>query len=163
MGEDRIMSVLVGLAGACSNNPKTPDTDDLILKALAFPVLYPEADEESLARVIDRLYAEKNVISPGCAECAFPCGNTSDYDMDRIYGAGDEIREAKLQIISRLQNLAAYVCRCREQGQDMEMDAGFLYKAICYIGLDLEKEPLQELLEEIDVFFYSVTAGAFQL
>lgn len=149
MGEDRIISVLVGLAGACGNNPKTPETDSLILKALAFPVLCPEPDEESIAKVVEGLYAEKNAISPGCAECAFPCGNTSDYDMGRIYGARDEIRDIKLQIISRLQNLAAYVCRCREQGKDRELDGDFLCRAISYISFDLEKEPLQDLLEEI--------------
>ena len=86
MDGDRIISVLVGLAGACGNNPKTPDTDSLIMRALAFPVLCPEADEEGLAEVVDGLYAEKHAIAPGCAECAFPCGNTSDYDMGRIYG-----------------------------------------------------------------------------
>lgn len=149
MGEDRIISVLVGLAGACSNNPKTPNTDSLILKALAFPVLCPEADEERLAEVVDGLYAEKHAISPGCAECVFPCGNTSDYDMDRIYGAEEEIRDIKQQIISGLQNLAACVCRGREQGKDMELDGSFLCRAISYIGFDLEKEVLQELLEEI--------------
>lgn len=149
MDGDRIVSVLVGLAGACGNNPKTADTDSLIIKALAFPVLYPEADGESLAEVLDGLYAEKHAIAPGCAECAFPCGNTSDYDMGRIYGAEEEIREIKLQIISRLRNLAAYVCRCREQGKAAELDGSFLCRAISYIGFDLEKEPLQGLLEEI--------------
>lgn len=149
MDGDRIISVLVGLAGACGNNPKTPDTDSLIIKALAFPVLYPEADEGSLAEVVEGLYAEKHAISPGCAECAFPCGNTSDYDMGRIYGAEEEIRDIKLQIISRLRNLAAYVCRSREQGKDAELDGVFLCKAISYISFDLEREPLLGLLEEI--------------
>lgn len=150
MGEDRIISVLVGLAGACSNNPKTPDTDSLILKALAFPVLCPEADEESLAEVVDGLYAEKNAIAPNCAECAFPCGNTSDYDMSRIYEAKEEIRKLKLRIISRLRKMAAYVCQCREQGRNVELDGGFLCRVISYISFDLEEEPLQELLGEID-------------
>lgn len=150
MNGDRIISVLVGLAGACGNNPKTPDTDSLIMRALAFPVLCPEADEEGLAEVVDGLYAEKHAIAPGCAECAFPCGNTSDYDMGRIYGAEEEIQDIKLRIISSLQNLAAYACRSREQGENVELDGDFLCRAISYIGFDLEREPLQGLLEEIE-------------
>lgn len=149
MDGDRIISVLVGLAGACGNNPKTPDTDSLIIKALAFPILYPEADRKSQDAVLDGLYAEKHAISPGCAECAFPCGNTSDYDMSRIYGAEEEIRDVKLQIIFRLRNLAADVCRCREQGKEAELDGNFLCRAISYIGFDLEREPLQDLLDEL--------------
>lgn len=150
MEEDKIISVLAGLAGACSNNPKTPDTDSLILKALAFPGLCPEPDENSLAEVLEGLYAEKNAIAPGCAECAFPCGNTSDYDMNRIYEAGEEIRKLKLEIISGLQSLAAYICRNRQRGKDLEPEGDFLCRAISYIGFDLEKEPLQDLLEEIN-------------
>ena len=150
MKKDKIISVLVGLAGACGNNPKTPDTDRLIIKALAFPVLCPEPDEESLSKVVAELYAEKNTIAPDCATCAFPCGNTSDYDMSWIYQAGEDIRNLKLQIISKLQNLAAYVCRCEEQGKKVELDGSFLCKGISYISYDLEAEPLQAMLEEIE-------------
>ena len=36
MEENRIISALIGLVGACNNNPKTENTDHVIIKALAF-------------------------------------------------------------------------------------------------------------------------------
>lgn len=99
MTEDRNISILIGLVGACSNNPKTARTDGLMIKALAFSVLCPKAEDGSLNHMVNKLYLEKNVIAPGCAECAFSCGNTSDYDMRRIYEAEDEICSVKLQIL----------------------------------------------------------------
>ena len=55
MREDRIISALIGLVGACNNNPKTAGTDNLVIKALAFPLLYPEHDEEALRQMIDEI------------------------------------------------------------------------------------------------------------
>ena len=37
MPDDRIVSALVGLAGACNNNAKTENTDALVIKALSLP------------------------------------------------------------------------------------------------------------------------------
>lgn len=96
MREDIIISALVGLAGACSSNPKTADTDSLVIKALAFPLLHPGYDDKALREIVDDIHSEKNSVAPGCAMCTAPCGNTSDYDMRRIYEADDGIRRAKL-------------------------------------------------------------------
>lgn len=59
MREDRIISALIGLVGACGNNPKTADTDSLIIRALAFPLLCPEYDDRALREIVDGIYAEK--------------------------------------------------------------------------------------------------------
>lgn len=45
MVEDKVISALIGLAGACNNNPKKADTDSLIIKALAFPLICLEYDD----------------------------------------------------------------------------------------------------------------------
>lgn len=42
---------MIGLVGACENNPKTSDTDRLVIKALAFPQLSLEHDDRALAFV----------------------------------------------------------------------------------------------------------------
>lgn len=106
MKEDRIISALIGLVGACNNNPKTADTDSIVIKALAFPLLCPEYDDKALREIVEDIYSEKNSVAPGCAVCAAPCGNTSDYDMRRIYEADDEIRKVK----QRLFLQGALVC-----------------------------------------------------
>ena len=73
MLSDKIISVLIGLVGACSSNPKTQNTDAVVIRALA---LSAERSEESENKIVSEIVAEKNVIAPNCAVCATPCGNT---------------------------------------------------------------------------------------
>ena len=147
MTEDKIISALIGLVRACNNNPKTADTDSLVIKALAFPLLCPEYDDKSLCEIVDEIYAEKNLVAPGCAVCTAPCGNTSDFDMHRIYEADDVIRKVKLRILERLQELAAYACRSRESEM---IDMDFFYKALSYVSYDIGEAELLELFNETE-------------
>lgn len=86
MEDNVIVSALIGLVGACNNNPKTENTDRVIIKALAFPTAWQGTGDETLQALIDEIHTEKYTIAPNCAVCQTPCGNTSDYDMNRIYG-----------------------------------------------------------------------------
>lgn len=150
MKEDAIISALIGLAGACGNNPKTANTDYLVMQALAFPVLCSRCDDSALQELVDSIHSEKYTIAPGCAVCTAPCGNTSDYDMRRLYEANDAVRNAKLQVLARLQNLAAEVCLCWREGEGLPIDADFFYKALSYVGCDIEEAALLALLNEAD-------------
>lgn len=156
MKEDKIISALIGLVGACNNNPKTENTDTLVIKALAFPLVQPEADDEVLQALIEEIYAEKYTIAPGCAACQTPCGNTSDYDMDRIYGAEADIRELKLGILSALKALAADLYSRQKLDMLSAECIDHFYKALVYISFDMEREGLftfwnevQDTIEEI--------------
>ena len=163
MREDRIISALIGLVGACNNNPKTAGTDNLVIKALAFPVLYPEHDEEALRQMIDDIYSEKNSVAPGCAACAAPCGNTSDYDMRRIYEAGDAIRKVKLQILEKIQKLAAYIFHNQESGIIPCTDSGFFYKALSYISYDMDEAVFLGLLDELENMERDIKSGGMRI
>ncbi len=162
MRGDRIISALIGLAGACSNNPKTADTDSLVIKALAFPLLCPEYDDKALQEIVNDIYLEKYSIAPGCAACAAPCGNTSDYDMRRIYEADDAIRKVKLQILEKLQKLAAYACRCSKSGITSYIDISFLYKALSYVSYDIDEAELLGLLNEAEKIERDIRSGGMQ-
>ena len=150
MREDKIISALIGLVGACNNNPKTADTDRLVIKALAFPLIYPEYGDRELQEIIDDIYSEKYTIAPGCATCATPCGNTSDYDMCRIYAADNGIRNAKLRVLAKLRELAAYICNCQKIESTLYTDNIFFYKALSYISYDMDEAALLELLNEAE-------------
>lgn len=102
MREDKIISALIGLAGACNNNPKTAITDSLVIKAMAFPSLCSEYDDKAFHEIVDDIHSEKNSVAPDCAVCTAPCGNTSDYDMCCIYEADDIIRTVKLKILHKI-------------------------------------------------------------
>lgn len=149
MREDKIISALIGLVGACSNHSKRADTDSLVIKALAFPLLCPGYDDKAVREIVDNIHSEKDIVAPGCAVCAAPCGNTSDYDIRRIYEADDVIRKVKLQILEELQKLAAYVCSNRQSGSITHTDSELFYKALSYVSYDMNEADLLELLEEI--------------
>ena len=139
---DDVISVLIGLIGACNNNPKTENTDKLILTALSFP-----SNGCSETELIEQLRAEKNVIAPSCATCDSPCGNTPDYDMGRIYNAKPAIRNLKQRVLADIRQLATYVLK-----NDIALteESMFLfYKALSYVSYDLNEQPLIELLGQI--------------
>lgn len=162
MREDRIISALIGLVGACNNNPKTANTDSLVIKALAFPLLRPEFDDKELQEMINDIYSEKNSIAPGCATCMAPCGNTSDYDMRRIYEADDTIRKVKLRILEKLQKLAAYAYSNQETGIIPYTGSGFFYKALSYVSYDLDEAELLGLLNEAEKIERDIRSGGVQ-
>jgi len=157
--EDKIISALIGLAGACNNNPKTARTDNMVVKALAFPLLCPEYDDKALREIVDGIHSEKNSVAPGCAVCTAPCGNTSDYDMQRIYESSDEIRKVKLQILEKLQKLAAYACNNQESGRIPYTDGGFFYRALLYVGHNIDEAALHELLDEAEKMEHNIKSG----
>lgn len=159
MEEDKIISALVGLIGACNNNPKTENTNCVVIKALAFSRARSEACEvsnETVQALIGEIHAEKYTVAPGCATCQTPCGNTSDYDMDRIYEAETEIRDLKLKILSAVEELAAGIYSCKKVDALSAESMEFFYKTLLYISFDMEKEGLlafwnevQDTIEEI--------------
>ena len=151
MEENKIVSALIGLVGACNNNPKTENTDHVIIKALAFTLTQSEADDKTLQALIKEIYAEKYTIAPGCAACQTPCGNTSDYDMNRIYNAEADIRDLKFKILLALEELAADLYKSGKvalmSGESMEI----FYKVLAYISFDMDKEGLLTLWNELQV------------
>lgn len=131
---EAVISALIGLAGACNNNSKTPQTDRVLLRALA-----GELDA-------DAVRAEKFAVAPDCAVCISPCGNTSDYDMSRLYTADAEVCERKLQIIEAMREAASCLLHASEPETEL------FYKALLYVGSDLDIDLLQALLEEVQAF-----------
>jgi len=125
-----ILSALIGLAGAVGNNGKTEDTDAIVRGALL-----KEGDNDW----VDTIHREKYRISPNCATCPTPCGNTSDYPLEAFDRWPEEQRLLKEQLIEALKSLAA------EPPEDSEL----LYRAIAYIGYDLEAETYRKLLAEL--------------
>ena len=66
----------------------------------------PNAAESALLRMTDIVEAEKHRVAPNCAACAMPCGNTSNYDLARLWGAPAEICALKVRLLSAVCVLA---------------------------------------------------------
>jgi hypothetical protein len=131
MTEETIFGALIGLAAAATQNSKTEDTDGIIRQALT-----TAPSEEALALI----HAEKYRIAPGCATCAYPCGNTSDYDMSRNQANSPEVQGLKQALMEELKSLAA---RTSDELPDT------VYQALSYLSYDLATDFYEELLQEM--------------
>ena len=133
MNKKKILSALIGLAGAAISNGKTENTDSVIITALL---------SEDSEEVVATIHKEKYQISPNCETCQSPCGNTSDYDLNQFDRWTGEIKLLKEEIIERLIDVAK---GCKSSGQLPEI----AYKAIAYLGYELQIESFQLLLEDL--------------
>ena len=149
MEDNKIISALIGLVGACNNNPKTENTDRVVIKALAFSLTHPEADIETLHALIEEIHTEKYAIAPSCAVCQTPCGNTSDYDMNRIYNAETDVRDLKLKMLSALKELAADLYSYQKLNVLSAEDMEIFYRVLAYISFDMEKNSLLAFWDEV--------------
>lgn len=102
---DALLGALVGLARSTVNEPKTEDTDRVLAAGLRLAA-EPNAVESALLRMTDIVEAEKHRVAPNCAACAMPCGNTSNYDLARLWGAPAEICALKVRLLSAVCVLA---------------------------------------------------------
>lgn len=127
----QIISALIGLAGAIQTNPKTEHTDQIIKMALL---------SEDTDIMINKIHEEKFAISPNCATCQYPCGNTSDYDMEQFEQTSEEIVVLKYEIIHELYRLAA-----KTEGDLPQI----IFRGISFLGYDLEEEPYRRLLQQM--------------
>lgn len=133
MKKKKILSALIGLVGTVSNNGKTENTDHVIITAL----LSDDSEE-----IVATIHKEKYQISPNCESCQLPCGNTSDYDIDQFDRWSGEVKLIKEEIIEKLIGVAKD-CKSNEQLPKI------VYKAIAYLGYDLQIESYQSLLEDL--------------
>lgn len=83
---DTLLGALVGLARSTVNEPKTEDTDRILAAGLRLAA-DPRPSRARCSGMTDIVEAEKHRVAPNCAACAMPCGNTSNYDLARLWGA----------------------------------------------------------------------------
>ena len=135
---ERIISALVGLAGAFGNNGKTENTDSIVMNALLN--CYSTADEDAIVAAIIK---DKYTISPNCATCLTPCGNTSDYDMEKFH-QNKELKAIKEELIKETVSLTK---RLHESAKtDLPEE---IYKAISYFGYELSVDSYKDLIHSL--------------
>ena len=99
--------------------------------------------------MIAKVHAEKERVVPNCATCASPCGNTSDYDMKEIWEADEDIRSLKSLILFGIRGMAAYAYHAAVLGYEDETVNAFFYKALSFLGFDLEMGDLLPVVLEV--------------
>lgn len=146
--QDQLTGALIGLVRACQNNGKTENTDRIIIEGLF--TTNGNANEETLRAMIEKVHAEKSVVSPGCDTCAAPCGNTDDYDMNQIWNAQEDIRTLKSQILYGIRGMAADAYHAMALGYTNPDVNNFFHKALAKISYDLNVDALLPVVTEAE-------------
>ena len=147
--QDELTGAVIGLAKSCENNPKTPDTDRIIIEGLFTTITNVNFNNETLKEMIDKVHAEKNKVVPNCSACASPCGNTDDYDVNNIWNADEDIRSLKSLILFGIRGMAAYAYHAMVLGYEDEEVNNFFYKSLAIISYDYGMEELLPVVLEV--------------
>ena len=146
--QDELTGALIGLAKTCGNNPKTADTDRVIIEGLFTTLTNVSFNEETVRVMIERVEEEKSRIAPGCGTCVAKCGNTDNYDMEQIWNADEDIRSLKSLLLFGIRGVAAYAYHAMVLGYQSEEVNFFLYKALATLSMDLGMEELLPVVLE---------------
>lgn len=146
--QDELTGALIGLAKTCGNNPKTADTDRVIIEGLFTTLTNVSFNEETIRVMIERVEEEKSRIAPGCGTCVAKCGNTDNYDMEQIWNADEDIRSLKSLLLFGIRGVAAYAYHAMVFGYQSEEVNFFLYKALATLSMDLGMEELLPVVLE---------------
>ena len=148
--QDELTGALVGLARAADNAPDVNgDTWRLMIEGLFTTVTNVNFNEETIRALIDRVRAEKARLVPDCAVCASACGRTDDYDMEKLWGAQEDIRSLKSLILFGVRGMAAYAHHAMVLGYTDEEVNHFLAKALFAVGEDWGMDELLPIVMEV--------------
>ena len=147
--QDELTGALIGLAKSCGNNPKTEDTTGILIEGLFTTITNVNFNDETLREMIAKVHVEKQRIVPNCATCAAPCGNTSDYEMKKLWNADEDIRSLKSLILFGIRGMAAYAYHAAVLGYGDEEVNDFFYKALSILGYDMDMEQLLPVVLEV--------------
>lgn len=148
--QDELTGALIGLARATDNAPDVNDgTWRLMIEGLFATVTNVSFDTAAIRALLDRVHAEKARLVPNCALCAAPCGRTGDYDMAQLWGAQEDIRSLKSQILFGVREMAAYAHQAMVLGETDAAVNDFFAKALFAVGEDWGTDELLPVVMEI--------------
>ena len=157
---DQLLGALVGLSRASESKEISASAGDAFVDGLALShtlassfsadssVLSGEscADADRVLAMIDRLHKEKDRMAPDCAACQYPCGRTFDYEMEEVYSASETLRNAKLNLLHLLGEIAVSdVANQPKEHRQFLSDA--LFQISCTYTADQLADPLKKARE----------------
>lgn len=135
---DRLTGALIGLARATEGNDHmlSDSTAEVTVEALSATRTNVEVDNEVLLTLLKRVDDEKRKLVPECYNCASSCGRTDNFDMQKLWNAGEDIRSLKSLLLFGIRGLAAWACHAGAKGCRDEEIHRFLYRALFAVGMD---------------------------
>ena len=89
-----------------------------------------------------------------CATCVAKCGNTDDYDMERLWNGPDQVRSLKIRLFSGLKKTGRDAFKVIENGKGKDkhfqsiMES--IYKGLFILAEDWEPEEILPAIAELD-------------
>lgn len=145
-----LLGALIGLAKTCSNNPKTEQTDSIIIEGLV-AVKEENFGEEMLRKKLEKVRLEKQTIAPNCSTCASPCGNTSEFNLDLLAEDEAQSRSLKERMLQGILDVAVKLYRARLMGADVSERTEILYQVLEVVTYRMEVSMLEPILSEVEV------------
>ena len=146
----QLFGALIGLSRA-SESKEILESSGLALihgLTLAYDPAWTDADKgvygefrTCVELAIESLHKEKALMAPDCAACQYPCGRTADYDMSETLESSEQLRAAKLHLLSLLGQIAIHT-----QTQDAKAIGQFFSDALFQISCTYEAGQLKDLI-----------------
>lgn len=144
---DELLGCIIGLSRVCQMHQKSDRTDLLILQGLIDSADLSLSDG-TIQSTMTLIKSEKSKIAPMCETCAARCGNSDDYDMNKLYDDTEEIRKLKLKILHKIQDIAKESINLFRMKTLDEQTITYFHKALFAISENWDENQLSLILNE---------------
>lgn len=136
--QDTLTGALIGLARTCQHAAPTAQTYLLLIEGLFTTVTNVNFDVTTIQAMIDAVHTEKARLG----------GTDSDYDVQQIWNANEDIRSLKSLILFGMRGMAAYAYHALMLGKTDAAVQSFFIKGLTALGEDSDMDTLLPLVLE---------------
>ena len=169
--QDELTSALIGLARAAGHTVPSSNTHRVMMEGLFTTVTNVNFNEETLRQQIENVHREKhlllaqrnanstagesgnaisgNISSSFDADISDSNEEISDYAMQNLWNADEDIRSLKSLILFGLRGMAAYAYHAMVLGYTDEVVNAFFYEGLAAVGEDYNMEQLLPLVLKV--------------
>lgn len=136
--QDALTGALIGLARTCQHAAPTDQTYRLLIEGLFTTVTNVNFDAATIQAMVDAVHTEKARLG----------GTDSDYDVQQIWNANEDIRSLKSLILFGMRGMAAYAYHALMLGKTDAAVQSFFIKGLTALGEDSDTDTLLPLVLE---------------
>lgn len=136
--QDALTGALIGLARTCQHAAPTDQTYRLLIEGLFTTVTNVNFDAATIQAIVDAVHTEKARLG----------GTDSDYDVQQIWSANEDIRSLKSLILFGMRGMAAYAYHALMLGKTDAAVQSFFIKGLTALGEDSDMDTLLPLVLE---------------
>lgn len=136
--QDALTGALIGLARTCQHAAPTDQTYRLLIEGLFTTVTNVNFDAATIQAMVDAVHTEKARLG----------GTDSDYDVQQIWNANEDIRSLKSLILFGMRGMAAYAYHALMLKKTDAAVQSFFVKGLTALGEDSDTDTLLPLVLE---------------